>query len=163
MRQRNWKIMVVKKTGLIGCLLILCMLASIAAPLIHIGLTTRTTLANDVWQIQTVDSAGDTGRFSSLAFDINGNPAISYHGDWLLRFAYWNGSSWVSFATPTITTQGWYEYPIGSVVETTKFNCNSLNDMGEYSEIYEFMYNLLDSARPKIKSSLAGGKRGLIL
>jgi hypothetical protein len=31
------------------------------------------------WQIQTVDSGGDVGRFSSLALDSSGNPHIGYY------------------------------------------------------------------------------------
>lgn len=53
-----------------------------------------------VWQIQVVE-AGAGARYSSLAFDLSGNPSIAYSDDingdnWLdtLKFARWNGASW---------------------------------------------------------------------
>jgi hypothetical protein len=48
------------------------------------------------WQISTVDSAGDVGYYSSLAFSPAGQPAISYQEQphFYLRFALFNGSSW---------------------------------------------------------------------
>jgi PKD repeat protein len=48
------------------------------------------------WKIQTVNQAGVVGRYSSLALDGAGNPAISYSsgtvGD--LKYAAYNGSAW---------------------------------------------------------------------
>ncbi len=40
-------------------------------------LTNSHTIAG--WQTQTVDSAGNLGQYTSLAFDSSGNPAISYY------------------------------------------------------------------------------------
>ncbi len=56
--------------------------------------------AASTWYIQTVDSTGDAGRWSScrsLALDASGHPHISY-GETIndhLKYAAWNGSSWV--------------------------------------------------------------------
>ena len=44
------------------------------------------------WTITTVDKGGDVGRYSSLAFDRNGNPQITYYsptggGGGMVRYA----------------------------------------------------------------------------
>ena len=51
------------------------------------------------WQISTVDSQGDVGRYPSLAIDSQDNPAISYFestGDsaGYVKVARWDGSRW---------------------------------------------------------------------
>lgn len=48
------------------------------------------------WDIQTVDSAGTVGWYSSLALDGNGNPHISYthYTNDELKYAVFNGSDW---------------------------------------------------------------------
>ncbi|MFB0500330.1 MAG: carboxypeptidase regulatory-like domain-containing protein, partial [Candidatus Hadarchaeaceae archaeon] len=48
------------------------------------------------WEIQTVDSEGDVGDFTSIALDSGDNPHISYfdRGDFDLEYARWTGTSW---------------------------------------------------------------------
>ncbi len=49
-----------------------------------------------VWDVQTVDTTGDVGWYSSLALDSGNHPMISYY-DYTnnrLKYAYHNGSAW---------------------------------------------------------------------
>ena len=48
------------------------------------------------WEIQTVDSTGSVGNYSSLALDKSGQPRISFQDDTNgdLKYAAWNGSAW---------------------------------------------------------------------
>jgi hypothetical protein len=48
------------------------------------------------WNIQTVDSNGNVGIYTSIALDADGYPHISY-SDWAnvaLKYAAFNGSTW---------------------------------------------------------------------
>jgi len=48
------------------------------------------------WDIQTVDSEGFVGSYSSMALDSSGNPHISYRDNTnkALKYARWNGNTW---------------------------------------------------------------------
>ncbi|MBU2568246.1 MAG: hypothetical protein KJ967_05705 [Elusimicrobia bacterium] len=46
------------------------------------------------WNVQTVDSAGYVGHYTSIALDTNNYPHISYLDFTNLKYAKWTGSSW---------------------------------------------------------------------
>jgi hypothetical protein len=56
----------------------------------------RQVNTQSVWNIETVDSDGNVGGYTSLALDSGDNPHISYV-DWTndyLKYARWTGSTW---------------------------------------------------------------------
>jgi len=54
------------------------------------------SIATAQWQIQTVDSGGGVGHYTSLALDSAGNPHISYFDDTNenLKYTYHDGAAW---------------------------------------------------------------------
>jgi hypothetical protein len=61
------------------------------------------------WHSQLVDSEGDVGTFSSLAFDHSNYPHISYYdiGNLDLKYAYYDGASWQFAAVDSTGSVGY--------------------------------------------------------
>ena len=49
----------------------------------------------DGWKIDFIDSKGDVGVSTSLAFDVLGNQTISYYDvdNYDMKYAYYNGTA----------------------------------------------------------------------
>jgi hypothetical protein len=62
------------------------------------------------WHVQTVDSTGSVGSFSSLALDHSFRPNISYYDatNADLKFARWDGTKWIIQAVDSVGDVGRY-------------------------------------------------------
>ena len=62
------------------------------------------------WHIETVDSEGDVGAFTSIALDSQGFPHISYYDDSNdnLKYAYYDGSGWHIETVDSEGYVGWF-------------------------------------------------------
>jgi len=72
------------------------------------------------WQIETVDSMGDTGRSSSLVLDSTGCAHIAYHTDdsGYLKYARYTGSSWqVETVDNTVGLGYWGGYSVSLALD----------------------------------------------
>jgi hypothetical protein len=81
--------------GKMKSLAMACMLA-IGSFLFMAGLLGRHVEAAPTWSIETVDSAGGVGEYTSIALDTNNYPHVSYYGvaNGDLKYAYYDGSDW---------------------------------------------------------------------
>jgi len=79
--------------------------------------TPRLPLINSVHNIVTVDTQGNVGLFTSLAFNDAGNPAISYcdFTNQDLKYAQWNGENW---NIETVDSQGNVCWPTSLAFDT---------------------------------------------
>ena len=69
--------------------------AVVCIPLLFI--TTSVSTYADDWLVETIDSDGAVGRYSSLALDSAGNPCIAYqeyYPYYRLKYAHYDGTDW---------------------------------------------------------------------
>ena len=101
----SWEIETIDAVGEVGEWTSLALENSVDTPIgtPHISYEDFTNLSlkyarwnGSSWDIETVDSEGAVGRYTSLALDSSSYPHISYYDNANddLKYACWNGSSW---------------------------------------------------------------------
>ena len=70
------------------------------------------------WVIETVDSIGDVGLFTSIALDSSNNPHISYCDltNYDLKYARYNGSNWL---LSTVDSFGWVGFDTSIALDSS--------------------------------------------
>lgn len=75
----------------------------------NVATETTKALPPGAWSVETVDSTGNIGYFTSLALDSSGNPHIAYSAstNFDAKYAKWTGSSWsVEIIPDTVANVG---------------------------------------------------------
>ena len=87
----------------------ICML-TFGSFLCMMGLIRQNAEAVSEWNIEIVDTAGDVGKYNSIAIDSYNRPHIAYfddtHDD--LKYAYWDGLSWQIETVDSDGSIGWF-------------------------------------------------------
>jgi PKD repeat protein len=97
------------------------------------------------WSIETVDSNGDVGPYSSLALDKNNYPHISYYNQsgHNLKYAKWTGSSW---SIETVDSNGDVGYYTSIALDK-----NNYPHISYYDTInYDLKYAMFNPNEPPI-------------
>ncbi|MBT7080554.1 MAG: hypothetical protein HN929_03670, partial [Chloroflexi bacterium] len=90
------------------------------------------TWKSTFWDATTIDLSDDVGKYTSLAFDLEGKPAISYQDttNMDLKYAHWNGISWDIQTVDSTGNTGYFT----SLAFDVRGNpaISYINDLGDY-------------------------------